>query len=79
MMVELTDKELGTIKCALARYKEFCDNCISAFAGTGHDDYYKGRKEETEKLQEKIYMLKFNMNGRINENINGGDKDDNEG
>ena len=60
MKIELTDKEIGTIKCALARYKEYCDNCISAFAGTGHDDYYKGRKEETEKLQEKIYTITLN-------------------
>lgn len=60
MKIELTDKEIGTIKCALARYKEYCDNCVSAFAGTGHDDYYKGRKEETEKLQEKIYTITIN-------------------
>lgn len=69
MMVELTDKELGTIKCALARYNEFCEDCISSFAGTGHDEYYKSRKEETEKLQQKIYMLKYNMNYRINEDV----------
>lgn len=69
MMVELTEKELGTIKCALARYNEFCENCISSFAGTGHDEYYKSRKEETGKLKQKIYILEFNMNGRINENI----------
>lgn len=60
MKIDLTDKEIGTIKCALSRYYEFCDNCVSAFEGTGHDDYYKGRKEETEKLQEKIYTLMLN-------------------
>ncbi|SHK27665.1 hypothetical protein SAMN05720470_10117 [Fibrobacter sp. UWOV1] len=60
MKIELTKKEVGTIKCALARYKEFCDNCVSAFKGTGHDDYYKGRKEETEKLQEKFYTITNN-------------------
>lgn len=65
MKIDLTDNEIGTIKCALARYKEFCDNCISAFSGTGHDDYYKGRKEETEKLQEKIYTIMLNK-----ENVN---------
>lgn len=55
MKIELTKKEVGTIKCALARYKEFCDNCVSAFKGTGHDDYYKDRKKEVELLQDKFY------------------------
>lgn len=60
MMIELSQSEIGTIKCALARYNEFCDNCVSAFSGTGHDEYYKGRKEEIEKLQEKIYTITLN-------------------
>lgn len=53
--MDLSLKEIGTIKCALVRYKDFCENCISAFKGTGHDEYYKGRLAEADELLEKIY------------------------
>ena len=58
--IELTEGEIGLIKCALARYKDFCENCVCAFKGTGHDRHFKIRKLKTERMQEKIYAITIN-------------------
>lgn len=58
--IELTEGDIGILKCALARYKDFCDNCVSAFEGTGHDEHFKIQKKKTERMQEKFYAITIN-------------------
>lgn len=55
--VVLTDREIGIIKCALERYKQFCIDAASAFKGTGHDEHFLKRKDSVSELQDRFYSI----------------------
>lgn len=67
--VVLTDREIGLIKCALARYKQFCIDAASAFKGTGHDEHFMKRKDSISELQDRFYEIN-NETQKENQNAN---------
>lgn len=55
--IELSEKEIGIVKCALSHYKDFCTDCIVAFSETLHEEYFENRGKDVEKLKKRLYQL----------------------
>lgn len=52
--VPFTFRELADINNSLERYIGFCDNCINAFKGTGHDLAYNDKRKRASEVKNKV-------------------------
>lgn len=66
-MISFNKKQLLDLNNALARYESFCDNCISAFKNTGHDEHYYKLKGRIKRLMEKLQQNIMTFDGDDNE------------
>lgn len=58
--IEFTVREMHTLRNGLVRYRDFCENCISAFKGTGHDEHYVRLIARIDAVDKKLYNAVIN-------------------
>ena len=54
MKIDLDARDICFIRNALIHYESFCENCASAFKGTGHDEHYRKSIGISQKLRAKL-------------------------